>query len=527
MKTLRWLALAGIAVSLFAATGTAQTAGKVRFVYSANNGPTLPGVLRRSEGEGPTSDPDINATYDAMGDFYDAFRGFWNRNSYDNFGGTLSASVHYSLNFCNVWLDGTRVVLGDGDVSTNCRSPGRSLDAVVHQLMHLVTQNDSALALSGEPGALNEAMSDIFAAFVEAWVDGGRTGTLAVSADTWKVGEDVMTPSLRSMSDPAGDGLSADYWTANVGSLAPQYASGIANLAFYLLSQGGMHPRGRSTIAVPGIGMDKAIRIFYKANVDHLPFNATFTAAANATIAAAAALGYSTAEQESVASAWRAVGVSPGDDAVIALINGVTVSGLSGAAGSEKFFKLVVPAGQSTVRFTIAGGTGDADLHVRRGSRPTTTDYSCRPYLAGSNETCTFNAPAPGTYYVMLRGYTAYSAVTLVGVYSVTSNPPPSDASVANGVPITGLSGATGSQQYWRISVPAGRQLMVRISGGSGDADLYLRYGSRPTTTAYACRPYFAGNAETCVVNSTLAGDYYVMVRAYATYFGVTLVATY
>ena len=35
------------------------------------------------------------------------------------------------------------------------------------------------------------------------------------------------------------------------------------------------------------------------------------------------------------------------------------------------------------------------------------------------------------------------------------------------------------------------------MAGGSGDADLYVRYGSQPTTSSYTCRPYLNGNNET------------------------------
>src|SRR5690606_25318967 len=41
------------------------------------------------------------------------------------------------------------------------------------------------------------------------------------------------------------------------------------------------------------------------------------------------------------------------------LANGVPVTGLSGAAGSERFFTLQVPAGASNLVFQMAGGSGD------------------------------------------------------------------------------------------------------------------------------------------------------------------------
>lgn len=58
----------------------------------------------------------------------------------------------------------------------------------------------------------------------------------------------------------------------------------------------------------------------------------------------------------------------------------------------------------------MTGGTGDADLYVRRGAQPTTATYDCRPFLTGSNEACSFNNPTAGDYFVMLNGFAAYSA---------------------------------------------------------------------------------------------------------------------
>lgn len=102
------------------------------------------------------------------------------------------------------------------------------------------------------------------------------------------------------------------------------------------------------------------------------------------------------------------------------LTNGVPVTDISGNASSAQYWKLTVPAGQAKVVFTLTGQTGttgDSDLYVKRGARPTTTTYDCRPYLSGSNETCTITSPVAGDYYVMIRGYTAFTKVTLKGQY--------------------------------------------------------------------------------------------------------------
>jgi serine protease len=67
----------------------------------------------------------------------------------------------------------------------------------------------------------------------------------------------------------------------------------------------------------------------------------------------------------------------------------------------------------------------------------------------------------------------------------------------------------------------------VTISGGSGDADLYVRQGSQPTTSTYDCRPYKSGNAETCTFTNPQAGTWHIGLRAYSTFSGVTLDAQY
>ena len=69
------------------------------------------------------------------------------------------------------------------------------------------------------------------------------------------------------------------------------------------------------------------------------------------------------------------------------------------------------------MRFTLAGGTGDADLYVKYGSAPTTASYDCRSAGATSDEGCTINGAKQGTYYVLIKAYTAFSGVT----YTVSS----------------------------------------------------------------------------------------------------------
>ena len=63
--------------------------------------------------------------------------------------------------------------------------------------------------------------------------------------------------------------------------------------------------------------------------------------------------------------------------------------------------------------FTMSGGTGNADLYVRFGSPPRVNIWDYRPYLPDNNESVVIVPPNVGTYYLMVRGFTDFSGVTL------------------------------------------------------------------------------------------------------------------
>ena len=121
-------------------------------------------------------------------------------------------------------------------------------------------------------------------------------------------------------------------------------------------------------------------------------------------------------------------------------------------------------------------------------------------------------------------------ATTLNGYRSGTTPPPPPPPgnTLSKGVPVTGLAASTGNALNYTMAVPAGASnLSFTMSGGTGDADLYVKFGSAPTTSSYDCRPYKGGNAESCSFATPQAGTYYVMVRAYSSFSGVSLVGDY
>jgi vibriolysin len=356
----------------------------------------------------------VNAAHDGAGWVYDYYKNVHNRDSYDGSGAQIKSTVHHKINYVNAFWNGTQMVYGDGDGVQS--SPLTVLDVIGHEITHAVTERSSNLTYANESGALNEGMSDIFGAAIEAYRDGAVTG------NTWKIGEECWTPgtagdALRYMNNP---GLAGDFdyyptrYTGTSDNGGVHWNSGIANLAFYLAAAGGTHPKGKTSNVVPALdanastSIQMAANIFYRANTQCLTAGSTFTDARDCTQQAASAL-YGANALASITEAWVAVGVP----APLAYTTIGSESNLSSNKAGQINRSYAVAAGTKAFKVSIAGNNGDADLYVKYGSAPTTASYTCRSAGANSNEGCTINPAQGGTYYVMIYAYTAYTGVTL------------------------------------------------------------------------------------------------------------------
>ena len=282
-----------------------------------------------------------------------------------------------------------------------------------------------------------------------------------------------------------------------------------------------------------GIGVEKAGHIFYETNTNCLTSGSTYAEAK----ACSGDQGHGALRRHvaaSVTQAWQAVGVGVTTPPpatctpVTVLSNGVAVTGISATTGGQKCYSLAVPAGASNLKFDVSGGTGDADLYTKFGSAPTTSTYDCRPYASGNTENCTVAAPSTGTYYAMLNSYASFSGVQLVGSYTTGTG---GGTALTNGVETASYSAAAGTWKCWTLAVPAGKTSVVFAqtgkTGNTGDADLYVKLGSAPTTSSYTCRPYLSGNTESCTLSSPAAGTYYACSYGYAAYTAVTMKGAY
>lgn len=223
-------------------------------------------------------------------------------------GAVISMFVNYGQNYANAAWTGQYMLFGDGDGTE--LGPLTTLDVTGHEMTHGVVENTAGLVYSGESGALDESFADVFGALAERHAKGD-------SYLRWWIGEECMTPgrsgdALRYMDDPTRDGVSRDHYssryTGSQDNGGVHLNSGIGNLAFYLLANGGTHPsRGGS---MQGIGVERAAEIWFRALTTYMTSRTDFAGARTATRSAAADLyGQGSTEHEAVAQAWALVGV--------------------------------------------------------------------------------------------------------------------------------------------------------------------------------------------------------------------------
>lgn len=292
----------------------AAPGGLHRAVYDANQRAVTPGQLVRAEGDAPTGDNAVDEAYDHAGYTYELFDQHYGRDSLDGHGLPLVLSVHYRRNHNNAYWNGSQMLFGDADGQLFVvGSFTRSLSVVGHELSHGVIRFSGGLVYSGQSGALNEHIADVFGALT----DQHHRGDDANNA-SWRVGENtVVDPAggpgqpLRSMRAPGTaydhpvlgtdpqpyhmDGFvftTRDYGGVHINS-------GIPNHAFYLLAR-----------YLGGNAWERAGQIWYDALQALNDPNASFVKWADETInAALTRYGVNSDEHLFTRRAWKLVGV--------------------------------------------------------------------------------------------------------------------------------------------------------------------------------------------------------------------------
>jgi len=175
-----------------------------------------------------------------------------------------------------------------------------------------------------------------------------------------------------------------------------------------------------------------------------------------------------------------------------------------------------------TLSWSAVSGATSYDVYLSTASSPafltnvTSTSTTAGPLTAGT------------VYYWNVVAKNACGAGTAAATRSFTTAASSGATVLTNGQTVANLSGAAGSWAHYKIAVPSGQSsLQITMSGGTGDADLYVKLGAQPTSSVYDYRPYLGGNNETVSVTNPAAGDWYISINGFEAYSGVSLNATY
>jgi bacillolysin len=253
--------------------------------YSSNGRLRLPGTAVRSKdpmrwddaGDAHGAAVDAHAYVAVAWDYFAQQHG---RAGWDGNGKGVHSTVHFGNKWAGAFFNGKQLVFGDGDGSEWLPLSG-ALDLVAHEFTHGVTLHTARLGVEGQPGALNEAIADVFACLIEG---------------NWQIGEAVHRSSgrkqpLRDLADPHASNLPATMAEYD-GAGDVHHNSTIASHAAYVMAQR-MPPE---TVG----------KIWYRALARYLNAAADFADAADATMAAARDLG---ADDAIVKEAWVGAGI--------------------------------------------------------------------------------------------------------------------------------------------------------------------------------------------------------------------------
>lgn len=273
---------------------------------------------------GPTTNANgqtaaVNAMW-GLTNTYDTLKNVFNWLSLDGHNTATYIAAHVNTAYDNAYYSDTCrcMFIGDG---SSFNSLG-AIDVIGHEMGHGVTAATSNLTYSGESGGLNESSSDINGEAVEAYARGGGKGDgIPLAGNDWVMGKEISksgTP-LRWMYRPSKDGSSPDAWSNSIKRLDVHYSSGPNNRMFYFLAQGSSADKAgdyyskylvKAPAAMTGIGLDKAFRIWFKANTTKFTSSTNYADARAKMIEAATEL-YGKASREAIAvqRAYAAINV--------------------------------------------------------------------------------------------------------------------------------------------------------------------------------------------------------------------------
>lgn len=353
---------------------------------------------------------------------YDYWKQRHNRLSYDDKDSKIKSFVHYGPAYDNAFWNGSVMTYGDGSgPAAGGFKALTSLDVCGHEIGHGVCSSTSDLVYASESGAMNEALSDIWAACIEYFAIKTIDPSLAGTYRPFYIGEQISgSPDqpLRRMDNPKAAGNPDTYGGGNWDdpNCTPTLVndqcgvhnnSGVLNKWFYLLTVGsgagsgpdasyagqddGINDQG-NLYSVNGLGFAASENIVYLTEL-LLTSTATYAEAREVSIAVATELSGSACSPmvETVTNAWYAVGVGEKFVKPCAVTYGfisqgsaVTEANSPAGCTSEKIISIPVllPA-NSTASITTGGSaTAGQDFVLSASSISNTATSSATKYIS-------------------------------------------------------------------------------------------------------------------------------------------------
>jgi pseudolysin/vibriolysin len=139
-----------------------------------------------------------------------------------------------------------------------------------------------------------------------------------------------------------------------------------------------------------------------------------------------------------------------------------------------------------------------------------------------------FNQAACGVERAAVnRGYRVADVSSAFKQVGVACNPSGVDILI-KGRPLGNISLVKGDGSTYQIRVPSGaKNLRFVLSGGTGDGDLYVKFGSAPSPRSHDQKSTGRTNSESVAIGTPSAGNYYVLLHAYEAVANATLLVDY
>lgn len=282
---------------------------------AVKKGELLPG--RTIGSADPTSwDPHGVDVHAHLGVLWDYFAEHHQHYGWDGRGHGLVAVVHLSEQAPLALFDGERVLFGDGNGRT-VLAPGAALDVVAHEYAHAVLRSSAGLSTSGESGAVDEGLADLWACLIER--------TLSPRGN-WTVGEEIyravdlsgggpVPQPLRDLAAP--DRTEQASHVSQLVAAAPIQLDALRGREPQPLTENGPRRYAAGIVAHAGyqlaqkLDVETVARILYRAQRYYLHGHSGFLDTALAMLAAASDLyGPDSEAVHQVRKSWSLVGVS-------------------------------------------------------------------------------------------------------------------------------------------------------------------------------------------------------------------------